>query len=99
MAGHSVLKPHGYATWTLLDGSKAEADFLRCCHCGGQFQVAPGSGKQRGWCGRCGAVTCGGHACMDCLPVERRLDLKEKGVRPDAAPVTISTGGVLLGKG
>jgi len=56
----------------------AEHDTKLCCHCGGQFQVVPGSGKTRGYCMACGDVTCGQQKCFEHAPFQRWLDSQEK---------------------
>lgn len=47
-------------------GRKHEADTHQCPHCGGHFVMQRGSGKQRAWCHRCCAVTCGRPGCARC---------------------------------
>lgn len=56
----------------------SEKDMLRCCHCGVFWYVLPGSGRQRGFCMKCGAPTCGAGACRDCNPWRKRLDDQNK---------------------
>lgn len=110
----TVLRPHGYSVST-GDGRDAEADYLSCCHCGAHFAVSPGSGKRRGWCGNCAAVTCGAHKCDPCVHWKKKIELIEGGHDRgrlwsgdvDGLPVTAnvpaavpkSPGGVILGKG
>lgn len=60
----------------IVDGSEV-ASTLQCCHCGGHFVSIRGSGKRRGFCLRCMAVTCGQAQCDVCLPFERQLEMME----------------------
>lgn len=75
---HSTLRPKGHIIVT-SDAGVTEADTLQCAHCGRHWTVQPGSGRKRGWCFKCGSVTCGAPGCIECLPAEKRLDLYEKG--------------------
>jgi hypothetical protein len=50
---------------------------LQCCHCGGHFLSVRGSGTKRGFCLRCGQVTCGSKKCDACVPFEARLEILE----------------------
>lgn len=68
-------KPKGHI---LVDDVEV-SDLLQCCHCGCQFEVHKGSGRKRGYCMRCGSVTCGDPRCHQCIPVELRCELSEKG--------------------
>jgi hypothetical protein len=52
----------------------------QCCHCGAHFISQKGSGKTRGWCMKCNAITCGEMKCCECVPFEKRLDMAEKGL-------------------
>ena len=71
----SVNKPSGAI---IVDGMHI-ADTLTCVHCGYTWIPIKGSGKIRGFCGKCHGVTCGRPECITCLPKEKRLDLYEKG--------------------
>lgn len=71
----SVRKPSGHI---IVEGSVV-ADTLTCAHCGYTWIPIKGSGKIRGWCTHCNKVTCGRPECMECLPMEKRIDLYEKG--------------------
>ncbi len=62
----------------LLDG-KDVGTTKQCCHCGGHFLSVKGSGKLRGYCPKCDAITCGDIKCCPCMPFEKKLDLYEKG--------------------
>jgi hypothetical protein len=79
--GHTVLRPHGIVIATDGEGRTIEADCLQCCHCQAVWQVQPGSGRKRGFCQKCGQVTCGAAGCLECVPFEKRLDLYEAGKR------------------
>ena len=70
---------HGYGIMTGADGKVEEHDTLQCCHCAAHFIVRRGSGTKRGFCMKCMAVTCGSPQCMVCLPMEKQIDLAEKG--------------------
>ncbi len=76
---HSARKAHGYSIATGGDKRDEEFDYYQCCHCALQFQVTPGSGKTRGFCTRCGAVTCGAQKCDECIPWKQKFELIEKG--------------------
>jgi hypothetical protein len=102
MSEHSAARPHGYVAFGDRSGRLRESDTLQCCHCGRHWVVQPGSGRKRGFCLRCGQVTCGGAECAECVPQELRLENVEQGRaaghRPIAAPVGchISPGGLVL---
>lgn len=71
----SVLRPSG----TIIVDDRAVADTVQCVHCGGHFVMVKGSGKTRGWCFKCNGMICG-PSCRECLPKEKWLDMKEKGL-------------------
>ena len=75
---HSARKPQGQFTVTGPDikGGVLEIDTLACVHCGGHWQVNPGSGKIRGYCARCNGPVCGPQ-CAECIPKERVLEMLE----------------------
>lgn len=52
---------------------------VQCVHCGAHWEHKPGSGRTRGWCGRCKGFVCGPR-CAKCVPEERRLELAEAGL-------------------
>lgn len=54
------------------------ATTMRCCHHGGHFLSIKGSGSRRGWCFKCGSVTCGAPECDRCMPMEKMLELMER---------------------
>lgn len=62
-----------------MKGGGVEYDTITCCHCNAMFAWRPGSGTIRGYCTKCSAFTCGAHPCMECMPIEKRLDLYEAG--------------------
>ena len=78
---HSVLRPH--ATIIINDpgcNQERHMDVLTCVHCQRAWIVQPGSGRMRGFCGKCNGVTCGSRKCCDCLgPIEKRIELYEAG--------------------
>lgn len=77
---HTVLKPSGWIHQFNGDARDAEMDTKCCCHCGMHWIVKPGSGNIRGFCTGCNDHTCGNPDCDPCMPMEKRLDLYEKGV-------------------
>lgn len=78
IGAYTARKAHGYSIAT-GEGRAHESDYLQCSHCALQFQVEPGSGKKRGYCTRCGAVTCGASKCDTCIPWRQKFDLIESG--------------------
>ena len=74
---HTMAAPHGYIRSERDDGRTVEHDAMQCVHCQRTWRFIRGSGRERGWCARCGGVTCGSKACMDCLHFERRAELAE----------------------
>jgi hypothetical protein len=71
------MHEHGYLIISSPAGT-LEADTLQCCHCNAHYVVRPGSGKRRGFCTLCSAVTCGAPACAPCVPFEKKLDEFER---------------------
>lgn len=68
------LEQHGAM---IVDGHEV-ADTMQCCHCGNHFVRVPGSGRIRGFCRNCMAVTCGDPACHACKPFEKWLKEVER---------------------
>lgn len=68
-----------------LWGELTEGQTLQCCHCQHTWVLAKGSGRTRGFCQNCMGYTCG-PACVDCIPVEVRIENLEAG-RPELTPV------------
>ena len=67
----------GIITYTdLQDGKKLfEGDMRQCVHCQMIWTYKPGSGKLRGFCGKCNGHVCGKKACMEgCYPAEQRIE-------------------------
>lgn len=58
-----------------------------CVHCGGHWVVEPGSGALRGFCQNCNGYICG-PGCMECVPVEKMLDIMEGTRNPTAVSVS-----------
>lgn len=77
----SHKKPDGYAYATGPNGIE-EYDTKQCCHCGGHWNFVAGSGRRRGWCTLCNNMTCGKPACHEHFPIEKRMDMFEKGLLP-----------------
>lgn len=71
------------------DRPLAEIPTLQCVHCGGHFPVQPGSGRIRGFCGRCKGPVCG-PGCAECVPVELQLDNLEQSRRRNARQVLVA---------
>jgi hypothetical protein len=71
----SVSKPSGHI---IVEG-QVICDTLTCKHCGYIWVPIKGSGKKRGWCGKCNGVTCGRPECDTCVPLEKKLDMYESG--------------------
>lgn len=55
------------------DGTQV-ATTTQCPHCSAHFVMVRGSGRKRGYCLNCNAVTCGAPACDVCVPVDERLN-------------------------
>lgn len=72
-----MQREHGY----LLNADGNEiASTHQCCHCGMHFEIVKGSGVQRGVCLKCMGVVCGKRECVaGCVPIERQLELMERG--------------------
>ena len=73
----TAAKPSGHITVSGPEGL-VEADTLQCVHCGGHWVVSPGSGKVRGYCGKCNGPVCGPGG-SGCVPFEKRLEIVEGG--------------------
>jgi hypothetical protein len=96
----SVLHAHSYAVWQDRESDrKVEQDALQCAHCSGHFFVVKGSGKQRGYCTNCAAVTCGNPKCGPCLHWKKKIELLDAGRankqalfngQTDGLPVSVS---------
>lgn len=86
MRQFTVLKPSGYAVITESDGSIVEADTLQCVHCGGHWQIQPGSGRIRGFCFKCNGPVCG-PKCKECIPHEQWLENIEMGNAANFKPI------------
>lgn len=90
----TTLRPNGFVIIQGVDGNLFEGETRQCCHCGGHWLVQPGSGKIRGWCGKCSAWFCSPE-CMECVPHERMLDIMSGILNPTAVTVA---GGMRLGE-
>lgn len=55
-----------------------EGQTLRCIHCGGHWEIRPGSGRRRGFCFHCNGPTCGQRGCDTCESHEARLARMEQ---------------------
>ena len=63
---------------------------VQCRHCGRHWQWIKGSGKRRGYCTRCGGITCGSSKCDPCVPHEQQLENVEKGKMIGFRPVVVN---------
>ncbi len=70
-------KPSGHI---LIDNVEV-ASTKQCCHCGAHFVSVKGSGKIRGFCTHCMAITCGDVNCDPCVPFEKKIEEYEAGKR------------------
>jgi len=77
----SARRANGYAIWTYAEGVPKERDTLQCVHCGKHWFVEVGSGRERGWCGRCMGVTCGEKPCLVCIPLMKAIEESEEKAR------------------
>jgi len=78
---HLSRRPSGEFVERSLDTGRIldAGQTLTCTHCGRIWQVKPGSGRERGWCLRCGGPTCGAKECTErCVPYERQMELMER---------------------
>jgi len=89
MFEHSSRNPAGYISITEPGKRTIEQDTKQCVHCGGHFQVVPGSGIKRGYCRNCMGVTCGKPECNTCLPFQKWMDLIEANDRRQRNPLGI----------
>lgn len=70
-------RPGGYI---LLDGIERFHTHT-CVHCNRVFVMQKGSGRVRGKCVRCNALTCGRSECNFCDPFERKMERMEQAAR------------------
>ena len=77
MFNATARKPAGNVLITEPGMPAKEFDTLQCVHCGGQWQVVPGSGILRGFCTRCHGPFCGPQ-CSKCIPHEKWLEQMER---------------------
>lgn len=78
----SVLRPSGTLHVFDCDGPEQTFDTVQCCHCGRHWVYTPGSGRKRGFCLKCHAITCGSQKCDSCIPIEQQLENREQGRHP-----------------
>lgn len=80
---HSVLRPKG--TGILMDPDRPheqQSDYRQCVHCQKVWKVEPGSGRLRGFCGKCNGPVCG-PMCLECNGgIEKMNDDLEAGRAP-----------------
>lgn len=78
MMQYTVRRPSGHAWLSTPEDALSERDTLSCVHCQMTWEIAPGSGRRRGFCLRCNGPTCGKFACeTECVPFERALEKAE----------------------
>lgn len=83
----------GVLTSTPIEGGPAvQADILSCIHCGFTWVPAPGSGRLRGFCGKCNGYVCGRHFCtmLGCVHRERIIENLERGRPLNFNPIIVS---------
>lgn len=80
---HTPRRAAGYGFITDPTGV-TEVETLQCCHCGGHWNFQKGSGRRRGFCFKCSAVTCGSKTCDTCIPQEKFIEQLEAAARRDA---------------
>ena len=88
MGQHTLNRPRGTLIVCAPNGM-TEADTNQCVHCGAHWRHRPGSGKVRGFCGRCNGPICSAK-CAACVPVEQFLENMEAGRAPDFVPTKTS---------
>ena len=81
MGQHSARRADGVMICAEPSG-EVHVDTKQCVHCGEHFPYQKGSGRIRGFCTKCMGMTCGGHGCMECFPIEERMDYYEAGLLP-----------------
>lgn len=54
-------------------GAEQQIDVVQCAHCQRIWAYQAGSGRKRGWCTRCNAMTCGSDDCDICVPWQQLL--------------------------
>ena len=86
---HGALHPHGFIETYDRNDRLVNKDTLQCVHCGGHWEVNPGSGKLRGFCLRCNGPFCG-PGCANCVPTEQLLENMEQGRPHDFTPTTVN---------
>lgn len=87
------MREHGTAIYSSVEADRVrEFRTLQCCHCGRHWLVIPGSGRTRGFCMRCGDVTCGPDCPvgMSCVPQEQMLENLEQGRAIDHRQVAVN---------
>lgn len=75
---HSLRRAGGNYEIVDPDCATVSGDTFTCPHCSRIEFVTTGSGKRRGWCGLCGAPTCGRSCCVACVPFEKKLEAFER---------------------
>lgn len=75
-----MLRPAGYILIVDPEAKSKEYDTFQCNHCGGHHVVRPGSGNKHRMCLVCYSPIHDNPQCASgCNPIERRMDLYEKG--------------------
>ncbi len=86
---HTVAHPNGTVIVCCPEGI-FEADTVQCVHCGGHWEAKVGSGKLRGYCGKCKGPLCGPRCAKKCVPMEQMLENMEAYRDVDFTPITTS---------
>ena len=84
-----MQKPNGYVIINDPEGLDVEYDTIRCVHCSAHYPHGSTQQLAGGWCGNCQGWICG-KKCMECVPVEKWLDIQEGTVDPTAVSVPVT---------
>ncbi len=91
------MKADGESRETDLEtGKVVTTATCQCCHCGRHWEYKPGSGRKRGWCRNCHAITCGNTECDPCVHFLQKLENQVKGLPVEHKPVIVQ--GVDIGR-
>lgn len=81
MYKHTLRKASGHTIGTDFDGKEHGTDTHQCPHCSAHFDFV--YGQTYGFCTGCMKATCGKKQCLECFPMEQRMDLYEAGRLPE----------------
>lgn len=82
-SGELITTPHG-SDKAIRHGT------LSCVHCQRTWVHTPGSGKVRGWCGRCNGPICSAECAEKCVPLEQMIENIEHGRELDYRPISVN---------